>query len=393
MSPSDVLVVGASVAGVRVAQTLRRKKFDGRIRLLDAESGLPYDKPILSKEALTGSADLPPLISEGQLADLGIELLHERRATALDVAERTLDTSTGELSWEGLVIATGAEARAIPAFAGTEGVHHLRTRADAEGLRRAFGDTRHLVIVGGGFIGGEIASSARHHDIDVTIVEAAPRLLSRSMPSEVGDAVAELHRSRGVKVLLGTTVVGVIGEKRIEGLELSNGATLATDTVVVGIGARPCTDWLEGSGLVLDDGVVCDEDLRAEGTDRVWAVGDVARWRDPLTGRHRRLEHWTAAREQAALVAANIAAGERAAFSTTEYVWSDQHGIRIQHVGHVGSRTGRSPARGEGTLFIHREDGEVVGATAFDAAHDLLAVRRTLTAALAARRPMPLAGG
>jgi NADPH-dependent 2,4-dienoyl-CoA reductase/sulfur reductase-like enzyme len=395
MTPHDILIIGASVAGVRLAQTLRRRKYPGHIRLLDAEPGLPYDKPALSKEVLAAEgpqADPPVLIDENQLTALDIELLQGCPAESMDTAAKTVRTPAGELAFTTAVIATGATPRTLPTFADLDGVHYLRSRADAEGLRVALENTRHLAVVGGGFIGGEVASSARSRGIEVTIIEAAPRLLARTMPAEVAHEVAELHRANGVSLELGKSVSYAVGEGQIDQIVLSDGRTLEVDTLVVGIGARPETDWLEGSGLHLDDGILCEPDLRAEGASDIFAIGDVARWRDPHTGEYRRLEHWTAAREQAALVATNICAEASTAFTTTEYIWSDQHGVRIQHVGHIGSSLTRTSNKQGGLLFTHFAGAEIVGATGFDASHELLGVRQRLTAAALDRRTQASTG-
>ncbi|MBB4689567.1 NAD(P)/FAD-dependent oxidoreductase [Amycolatopsis jiangsuensis] len=386
MTTEDVVVVGASVAGVRFAQTLRRRDFRGRIRLMDADPGLPYDKPPLSKEVLTANGSVEPasLVEADQLAALRIELIRGCHAQALDIAGRTLRTSYGTLAFGTAVIATGATARRLDLFTGMAGVHYLRSRTDAASLRRTLETTRRLVVVGGGFIGGEVASSARKRGIDVTIVEAAPRLFSRVLPVKVADEAAALHQANGVALRFGTTVVEAHGKGRVEHLVLSDGSTLDADAVVVGVGTHPATGWLTGSGLHLDDGVVCEPDLSARGAEGVFAIGDVARWHDLVTGSHHRLEHWTAAREQAALVASNLASGRRKPFSTVGYVWSDQHGVHIQHAGGSGSRTTVERAGGRGRLFLHHDETGPVGATGFDAQHAFTAIRLKLAQRLAA---------
>ncbi|MBB4689675.1 NADPH-dependent 2,4-dienoyl-CoA reductase/sulfur reductase-like enzyme [Amycolatopsis jiangsuensis] len=265
------------MAGVRLARTLRRKNFSGRIRLLDAEPCLPYDKPTLSKEALSDPepAGASLLIDEEQLADLDIELSRGCRAESMYTVHKTVRTSAGDSTFD-----TGALARNLPTFTGCGGVYHLRLRADAEGLSRPLDGARHPVVIGGGFIGGEMASSARLRGVDVTIVEAAPRLLARVMPGEVAEEAAEPHRGNGVSLMLGTTVVDVLGAGRVERLVLSDGRTIPADVVVVGSGANPATDWLADSGLRIDDVVLCNADRSAAGAQDVFAIGDVVRWRD-----------------------------------------------------------------------------------------------------------------
>ncbi|MFJ8815167.1 NAD(P)/FAD-dependent oxidoreductase [Amycolatopsis thermoflava] len=318
------------------------------------------------------------------LADLGGLAVDHRpglAATGLDLAARQLLTGSGPIPFGRLVIATGSRPRRLPALEGRAGVHYLRTRADAAALREEFTRRPRVVVVGGGFVGGEVASSARALGLDVTIVEAAPRLLARLMPAEVSDRVARLHRDHGVRVRCGRTVTGRRGP---DGVELDDGTVLRADVVVAGIGTVPATEWLAGSGLVLDDGVRCGPDLSAEGAEGVWAVGDCARWFDVASRRPVRLEHWTSAREQAAFVAGAITGdGAATAFTTTGYVWSDQHGVRIQHAGRCGTSTTPTVPAGGGQLFLHHDGDELVGATAFDAPRALLALRRRLASTAA----------
>jgi 3-phenylpropionate/trans-cinnamate dioxygenase ferredoxin reductase subunit len=378
-----LVVAGGSVAGVRVVHALRAGGYDERIVLVDREDGLPYDKPALSKGVLTGEEPQPPpLLTADGLRDLAVEHLPATEVTRLDLHARRLDLDGGaRLGFDRLVIATGSHPRRLPALDGMAGVHHLRTRADAHALRAELAGAARVAIVGGGFVGCEVAAAARERGLDVTIVEAGPRLLGRVAPAAVSAAVLGLHTDHGTRVVCGRAVVGYRGSPRVEALELDDGAVLPVDLVVVGIGSAPATGWLGDSGLDVGDGVRCGPGLAAEGVDGVWAVGDVARWADVRSGHHVRTEHWTTAREQAAYVARAVTSGVAGPFTTTGYVWSDQYDVRIQHVGARGTATGEVPTGdGRGRLFLHRDDGEVVGATALNAPRDLLAVRRALTA-------------
>ncbi len=376
---APAVIVGASVAGVRAAQALRACGFDEDIVLLDREPGLPYDKPALSKEMLTTSAPAPPaLLPPGALGDLGIDHRPGHPATGLDLAARRLATTGGPIRFGPLVLATGARPRRIPGLDGWAGVHYLRTRDDALALRAELARGSRLVVVGGGFVGGEVAASARALGLDVTIVEAGPRILARVLPAPVSDRVTALHRDHGVRVLCGRGVTAVRGGHRVEAVELADGTRLDADVVVAGVGTVPATGWLEGSGLDVSGGVRCGPDFAVDGADAVWAIGDCARRFDPVTGRETRTEHWTAAREQASWVARALT-GTRPAteYTTTGYVWSDQHGVRIQHVGRGDAAT---TTTGRDGLFLHHDGGELVGATAFDAPRELLAIRRRLAA-------------
>jgi 3-phenylpropionate/trans-cinnamate dioxygenase ferredoxin reductase subunit len=373
------VIVGASVAGVRAAQTLRQRGFDGKLILLDAEPGPPYDKPPLSKEVLTEGNDPPPLLTRQQLTEL--DYRPESVVESVDFRTRTIGIR-GEppLTWTRLLIATGSVPRRLPALNGVAGVHYLRTRRDAATLHEALrrGSPR-VVVIGGGFIGAEVAAGARRLGLDVTIVEAAPRMLARVLPAEVGAAVEALHNDHGVRVRCGTSVRGHRGADRIETLELTDGSLLPADLVVVGIGTEPATDWLPG----VHDRLVCGSDLTVQGLTGVYAAGDVARWFNVASGRHERTEHWTAAREQGRLAALNLLAPDRPReYRHLPYVWSDQYGTTIQHVGRVppNGTTRLAPrSSDDGTLFLHLDGERVTGATGFGAQRQIATIRRELS--------------
>jgi NADPH-dependent 2,4-dienoyl-CoA reductase/sulfur reductase-like enzyme len=379
------VVVGASVAGVRVVQALRARGDDRPIVLLDRETGAPYDKPALSKSALTEPEPTPQtLLSSSEARDLDVEFHGGTTVSAVDLAARRVICLDGaEVPFGHLVVATGSHPRPLGVLDAFDGVHYLRTWSDASALRRRLRDRPTVVVVGGGFIGAEVASSARTLGLDVTLIEAGPQLFGRVMPAEIGRYAADLHRSNGVHVICDRVVVRGRGKTRIEEIELDDGTRLPADLVVVGIGTVATTDWLRHSGLPLSDGLGCNANLAVHGADQVWAVGDVARWEDAEVGTSRRTEHWTTAREQAVYVAEAITGGlPSRPFTTTGYVWSDQHGVRIQHVGNCdgATTTRRQPADdGHGELFLHSRGCTVVGATAFNAPRSLLAVRRSLT--------------
>ncbi|QRP48540.1 NAD(P)/FAD-dependent oxidoreductase [Amycolatopsis sp. FDAARGOS 1241] len=350
MKPGTV-VVGASVAGVRVAQALRSHGHEGRIVLVGQEDELPYDKPPLSKGVLAGSAGLDDvrLLTTEEAADAGIELELGRAATRLDLAGSVVHLAGGTaLPYTDLVIATGAGAR--PAgWEHLDGVHVLRTAADAVALREDLGRGGPLVVIGGGFIGAEVAATARGLGLtDVTVLDATPTLLARSVPAVVGDRVAELHRRNGVQVRLGVKVDSV---DRIGGglrIRLADGSEVDAATVVVGIGAVPNDAWVAGSGLKVDDGIVCDRFGRA--APHVFAVGDVSRWQASRHGSAVRVEHWTNAVEQAAAVAHTLAHPEDPrAHTPVDYVWTDQYDWKVQIAG--------TPVAGtEGRLFERAGD-------------------------------------
>ena len=256
------------------------------------------------------------------------------RAVGLDADARTIEVGTGEqLAYDAAVIATGARPRTLPGVEGMPGVHVMRTVDDAEGIGASLDDARHLVVVGAGFIGSEVAASARSRGIDVTIIEAAPQPLVAAVGGEIGSRCAALHGRYGTELRCGVGVGGV--EETPEGLEvcLSDGTAVFCDMVVIGIGVIPNIEWLQSSGIELDRAVVCDQYLRTSLPD-VYALGDLASWCNPRFGRRMRVEHWTNTVEQAALVARNILAGDDPApYAGIPYFWSDQYGHRLQLVG------------------------------------------------------------
>src|SRR5579863_5196833 len=339
----DVVIVGASIGGVRTAEALRRRGFGGRVTLIGAEPRLPYDRPPLSKAFLAGQAteDDLPLLAGDRLDRLELDLRLGERAAALDLPARAVRLASGEpVPFGTAVIATGSVPRRLPALDGRPGVHVLRTLDDAIAIRAALAAGARVAVVGGGFIGAEVASCARALGRDVTIIDPVPALMARGLGPVLGQVLAGRHADHGVVLRLGRSVVRAEGTGRVERLVLDDGSSVAADLVVVGVGADPAVGWLAGSGLAVDGGLCCDACLRACGTDAVYAVGDVARWpsaryRGPL-----RLEHWTNAGEAALAVAAAITGvcGPPAPFDPLPYVWSDQLGVRVQVFGQVGPR-------------------------------------------------------
>ncbi|MEV4377415.1 FAD-dependent oxidoreductase [Streptosporangium sp. NPDC049644] len=389
---SDVLIIGGSIAGVRTAEGLRRLSFEGGITILEAGPDLPYDRPALSKQILTGrgSAESVMLRSQADLDRARIELRRGCRAVGLDVGARTVRLADGTaIEYSDLVIATGSVPRRLPAAPARPGVHYLRTLRDALDLRDVVDAPARVVVVGAGFIGSEVAAAATVRSASVTVVEPYAFPLGRVLGDLVGKRLARLHESRGVQLVLGRSVSDVgddgAGGRRVV---LDDGTTLDCDVVVVGIGATPDTDWLAESGLDVADGVVCDEFCRAS-APHVFAAGDVARWPNPLYDEPMRIEHWTNAVEQAGVVAWNIARPDSPrAYSPVPYVWSDQYGSRLQIVGRPRAEDEvrivlEGPA-GDSLVALYVRDGGLAGAFALNAPSRLLALRR----ALAARTPL-----
>ncbi|MFJ4081480.1 NAD(P)/FAD-dependent oxidoreductase [Streptomyces iakyrus] len=332
-----VAVVGASLAGLSAARSLRKQGYDGRLVVIGEELHRPYDRPPLSKEFLAGGIGEADLALEPDDEDLQAEWLLGARAAGLDTTPRAVRLTDGrEVRADGIVIATGASARTLPGMDGLAGVHTLRTLDDARALRDELARGGRLVVIGGGFIGAEVASTARALGLDVTIVEAAPTPLAGPLGATMGGIVSGLHADHGVRLLCGVGVKGLSGETRVDAVLMEDGRSIPADIVVVGVGARPCVDWLAGSGVELDDGVKCGADGRTS-LAGVVAVGDCASWYDPRAGTHRRVEHWTGARERPdAAVAALLSWGEsEPGVPRPPYFWSDQYGVKIQFAGNA----------------------------------------------------------
>ncbi|MFJ8816301.1 NAD(P)/FAD-dependent oxidoreductase [Amycolatopsis thermoflava] len=363
-----LVVVGAGLAGVRAAEAARQAGFTGTITMIGAETHLPYDRPPLSKAFLD---DAEPTVPELVLGDeLGVELVLGTPATGLDTAGRAVLTGDRRVPYDAVVLATGATAREVFDPAGLTGVHTLRTLDDAVAVRRALDAGARTVVAGAGFIGSEVASGARSRGLDVVVVEAQPVPLARAVGERMGAVCADLHRRHGTDLRCGVSVAAVEGDGRVERVVLSDGSVLPADLVVAGVGATPATDWLTGSGLQLDDGVVCDETLCA-GPPGVYAAGDLARWRHPVFGRPLRVEHWTNAVEQARVAARNaIDPAAAKPCSTVPYFWSDWYGRRIQFAGIPAADEVRivegEPGGDAPLVALYREGDRVAGALTVD---------------------------
>jgi NADPH-dependent 2,4-dienoyl-CoA reductase/sulfur reductase-like enzyme len=339
-----VVVVGASLAGLRAVETLRTDGFEGPVTLIGAEDHLPYDRPPLSKKVLSGEwePDRIALRRDGGLDTLGVDARLGVRAVGLDLGQREVRLGDGNVvPYDALVLATGSEVRRLPGQPELEGLHVLRTLDDSLALRAALtqGSPR-VVVVGAGFIGSEVAATAHGLGCAVTVVEALPVPLVRALGAEMGAACAALHRDHGVELRLGVGVEGFDGRDRVEGVRLTNGSVVPADVVVVGVGVAPATGWLEGSGLELRDGVVCDASLAA-GPPGVYAAGDLCRWPNLLFDEEMRVEHWTNAAEQGAHAARTIvgvASGEPPVpYAPVPFFWSDQYGLKLQFLGRASA--------------------------------------------------------
>src|SRR5712692_4337629 len=369
------VIVGASLAGLRGAEMLRREGYDGRIVLIGAEQHLPYDRPPLSKQFLAGSMGWENVTLRSD-DGLDVDWRLATRATGLDLQRRVVNVESGgsaeDVSFDGLLIATGAHPRMLPDLPELDGVFVLRTADDCLALRDALAAGPRVAVVGAGFIGSEVAATCHGRGLDVTVVEALPVPLGRAIGEDLGRRCAQLHRDHGVDLRLGVGVDGLVGTGRVEGVRLADGSVIPADVVVIGVGVAPTTGWLEGSGLDLADGVRCDQWCRAlaggQPVPGVVAAGDVARWDHPGLGEAIRVEHWTNAVEQGQAAAQVLLHGTAApTFDPVPYFWSDQYDTKIQFVG----RTGPDIMVVDGSLDDDRfvvaygRDGRLVGALGF----------------------------
>jgi 3-phenylpropionate/trans-cinnamate dioxygenase ferredoxin reductase subunit len=381
-----IVVVGGSLAGLRGAEALRRRGFGGRLVFVGAETHLPYDRPPLSKEILRGEREperialLPP----AAFAALALDLRLGRRATALDARARRVTLDDGEaLAFDGLLVATGGRARRLPGTPDLAGIHVLRSLDDSLAIRAELERGPRVAVVGAGFIGAEVAASCRKLGLDVTVIEALPFPLSAHLGREIGEVIAAVHRDHGVDLRLCARVAGFEGGARVAAVRLADGARIPADVVVMGVGMAPETEWLAGSGLDVDDGVVCDATCAAS-VPGVVAAGDVARWHNPVFDASMRVEHWTNAVEQSAAAAETLLAGAAGApsFASVPFVWSDQYDCKIQAAGSFSPddevRIVHGSVAERRFVALYGRKGRLVGAIALNRVRPLLAYRRKI---------------
>lgn len=337
----QVVVVGSGVAGTRAAETLRHDGYDGALTIVGAERHAPYHRPPLSKKLLSGQVHRAGIDMAPQF-DMDARVFRRASAVALDLSARTVEVRDDgqdlSLGFDGVVIASGAQPREWPGGQAPEGVFLLRTVEDCLTIRERLGSRPRVVVVGGGFIGSEVAATCRLLGLDVALIEQASGPLAQALGVQLAPCWAKLHREHGVDLRVGVGVDGFVGNGQVEAVRLTDGSQVPADVVIVGLGVTPATAWLEGSGLRLDDGVVCDATGIAEGNTGdgiVVAAGDVARWWHPLYERHLRTEHWDDAERQGAAAARTLLAGpEHAeAFDAVPYFWSDQYDVKLQMFG------------------------------------------------------------
>ncbi|MGP3927207.1 NAD(P)/FAD-dependent oxidoreductase [Streptomyces sp. 8N616] len=398
-----ILAVGASLAGLRTCMALRKLGYDGRLTVIGDEPHLPYDRPPLSKEFLLGKADRVDLPLP--VADFGITWQIGRRATGLDLAARTVEVDDGALfPFEGLVIATGSAARPWPAPMPSAGVHTLRGLDDARALRTALSRGGRLLVIGAGFVGSEVAATARGAGVEVTLVEPAPQPLRRAVGEAAGEFVAALHRRAGVDLRTSTRVLSLMGDRELRGARLSDGTDVTATAAVVALGSVPSTDWLTESVLCIKDGVLCDRHARVllrNGTPApgVVAAGDVTRWPHPWADAPGiSLGHWSHATEQAETAAQSLLFPEAPAdYRPVPSFWSDQYDVKFRSVGlpaladSVDVRENDPDARRLDVAYYRQ--GRLIGALTGNRVGRIAAYRAQLAADLEGKAVMGAAAG
>lgn len=368
---------------MHAAHTLRKGGFAGAIAVVDADPHDPYDRPPLSKQVLAGEWDVDRIGLPAANEDLGIDWYLGRRATGLEIDTKRLILDDGQLDFDSIVIATGAVARRLPDQPDLAGLHVLRTLDDCLALRAELdrGPER-VVVIGAGFIGSEVAATCRQRGLEVTIIEVAPVPLERALGARMGMVCADLHRDHGVDVRLGVAIGGFGGRERVDRVFLTDGNKIASNVVVVGVGVAPATQWLEGSGLTLDNGVVCDETLAA--APGVFAAGDVARWPSRRFGGLQRVEHWENAIQQGEAVGRRLLA-DRAGETPQPYdpipwFWSDQYDRKIQLAGWSGSDYDVEMVHGTTDerrfVALYGRDGHVTGVLGMNRPRHVMQLRQ-----------------
>ncbi len=378
-----IVIIGAGHAGGRAAETMRQAGFTGAITLIGEEAHVPYERPPLSKELLAGDEAVDKIFLNplGFYDENGIELRLETHAQAIDRDNHNVRLADGNsLAYDRLLICTGARVRRLRCRgADLAGIHYIRTIDDTLALRPALKDGARVVVVGGGFIGLEVASSARARGAKVTVVELADQVLARVTDPAVSDLVADLHRANGVHVMTGVTVERISGNGRAAEVICSDGETIAADVVVVGIGILPNQEIAAKAGLNTADGIIVDEFGRTSDPD-IFAAGDVAFHYNPILGRHLRLESWANAQNGSIAVARNMVSKPEP-YAELPWFWSDQFDLNLQLVG-VPETWDRLVTRGDPKsgrcVIFYMQGNRVTGATTFNQGREMRSCRRLI---------------
>ncbi|RUP03883.1 MAG: FAD-dependent oxidoreductase [Mycobacterium sp.] len=383
MSTHGIVIVGGGLAAARTAEQLRRAEYAGPVTIVSDEVHLPYDRPPLSKEVLRSEIDDTALKPREWYDEKDITLRLGQAATGVDTAAQTVTLADGtSLGYDELVIATGLVPRRIPSLPDLEGIRVLRSFDECMALRSHASSAKKAVVIGAGFIGCEVAASLRGLGVDVVLVEPQPTPLASVLGEQIGALVTRLHRDEGVDVRTGVGVAEVRGDGHVQTVVLTDGTELPADLVVVGIGSHPATSWLEGSGIEVDNGVVCDEAGRTS-APHVWALGDVASWRD-ATGHQVRVEHWSNVADQTRVVVPALLGREVPSAVVVPYFWSDQYDVKIQCLGEPEADDTVHIVEDDGRKFLayYERDGALVGVVGGGLPGKVMKVRAKVAAAV-----------
>ena len=369
MTEQTFVIVGASLAGAKAAETLRAEGFDGQVVLVGAEQELPYERPPLSKEVLLGTkeAQVAQLHDQTWYDEQRVTLRLGSTVTAIDTGKREVALGGETLGYDKLLIATGSRVRPLDVpGSGLVGVRYLRTSTESRELLAAFKSQPRVVVVGAGWIGLEAASAAREHGAEVTVIEPQSTALAGVLGEQVGELFADLHRSHGVTFRFGTQVEEIEGDGKVTGVRTSDGDTVPADLVLVGIGVQPNTEFVREAGLEVDDGGGIDVDagLRTSAPE-VYAAGDVARWAHPLLGYPVRVEHWQNAQDSGAAAARSML-GQDVSYDAIPFFFTDQYDLGMEYVGDVPRGTSYDvvlrgdPSKGSYLAFYLGDGGRVL---------------------------------
>lgn len=364
-SQTRVLIVGASVAGVTAAEALRAEGFTGRIQLIGDEQHLPYLRPPLSKQVLSGEWDGTDveIMSAIQFSDKEIEIHLSQKAVSLDLHQKVVFTETASFAFDVLIIATGSKARILDEY---KSLRTFRTLDDAQEVRKMLSRGVHVGVVGAGVLGSEIATAARKLGSRVTLLGKPREITFGAVGAQLSEELEALHRRHGVEMRLGLNIESITSDGDSKTLLLESGESIDFDLAIAVVGSKPCDDWLDGSGLDISNGIVCGSSGQAY--EDVFAIGDVAAWPNPFDGSPLRIEHQTGAIEQAMAVAKYLIKGEQSAIPTPIF-WSDIHDVKIKAVGWFsgGELELLESEPGVGSMYLSKRNGLIQGALSWNA--------------------------